>query len=314
MGSMFQMVAGASNGMMQGIINNATNDANYTIAKANADASTLLSQDAADNNNAIREANNGFLAAQASLSNTMRSIQNQSKAAALGSQYNTFQENVARQQDSMLRGGLEQQIQAAATLGALRADAASRGVGGGAADIMRATAAQTIARGQNNLQTKTAQFNFDAQMRASGLRSNLAMSQDYGQTVAAINEQTSIPQTYLPPIKTPDMTYAQMATQGAATGAANLFAGVRFGGNSVGYNASGGMGDSGGYSSNSIINGVSGVSDSWGGSGGNWGGSFGGSGSNGDSWGAGTGANSDFSLSGSSQDFNFSLGDMGGDD
>ncbi|WP_253727873.1 hypothetical protein [Burkholderia thailandensis] len=68
--ALFQMIAGAGVGMMQARLQNAQNDAQYTLDSAKTEAANMLSKDSADNNNMIREAGNAFLAAQAALSNT----------------------------------------------------------------------------------------------------------------------------------------------------------------------------------------------------------------------------------------------------
>lgn len=197
-------------------VQNAQNSATYTVQTAQTDAANLLSQDSADNDNAIRKANNSFLAAQASLSNTQRSIGNQNKAIAIGQQTNALAVNQGRAMEAMVRSSVEQQIEASAQLGALRADAAARGVGGTSADIMRKTMQGTNAR-LTTLQTqKGSQMTFDQVMQQSGMRSNLITSQDYGQTVAAMNYQKDIPTTYITPMKMPEVSMAQAALLGAA--------------------------------------------------------------------------------------------------
>lgn|GEM_PF-3443670 len=264
-----QMIAGAASGVYQGTILNAQNNAQYTVDSAKTDAANLLSQDQADNANKLREAGNGFAAAQANLANTQRSISNNIKASAAGAQWNTAQVNQGRVLDSMIRGNVEQQIQAAQTLGAINADNAARGVGGSSADIMRATMKGRNARLGVNQTTKMQQVSFDAAMQNSGLRSNLAMSQDYGATVANMNYQAAIPTTYIKPAKAPDLTVQQMALMGAAGGGGfSQFRNGGGGGTSVGYgsdnsNGSGGVGQTNGYSSNAVINGVNSVGDTW---------------------------------------------------
>ncbi|AOJ68307.1 MULTISPECIES: hypothetical protein [Burkholderia] len=261
--ALFQMIAGAGVGMMQARIQNAQNDAQYKVDSAKTEAANMLSKDSADNNNMIREAGNAFLAAQAALSNTQRSIGNQNRAIAIGSQTNAEAVNMARATDAMVRGSVEQQIAAAGQLGALRADAAASGVGGTSADIMRATMQTTTSRLTTMQATKGAQMSFDQVMAAAGLRSNLITSQDYGQTVAGMNYQKDIAQTFLAPEKSPDITPAQGALMGAAGGAG--FQQFRnTGGGSVG-GFSGSVGNTANYASQSILGGVSSFSGAWGG-------------------------------------------------
>ncbi|MFM2469601.1 hypothetical protein K6Y82_06860 [Burkholderia cenocepacia] len=220
----------------------------------------MLSKSSAENNNMIRDANNEFLAGQAALSNTQRAIGNQNRAIAIGAQTNAQAVNMARATEAMTRGSLEQQIAAAAQLGAMRADSATRGVGGTSADIMRATMQTTTSRLTAMQATKGAQMSFDQVMAAAGLRSNLITSQDYGQTVAGMNYQKDIPQTFMAPEKMPDIT----AAQGAAMGAVGGMGFQQFrnsGGGSVGGYS---VGNTANYASQAILNGVNSFSGSWG--------------------------------------------------
>ncbi|WP_321875678.1 hypothetical protein [Burkholderia cenocepacia] len=270
--SFLNMIVGAGVGMMQARLQNAQNDAQYTLDSAKTEAANMLSKDSADNNNMIREAGNAFLAAQAALSNTQRSIGNQNRAIAIGSQTNAQAVNMVRAQEAMTRGSVEQQIAAAGALGAMRVEAAARGTGGTSADIMRATMQTTTSRLTSMQAMKGAQMSFDQVMAAAGLRSNLITSQDYGQTVAGMNYQKDIPQTFIAPEKMPDITAAQGAAMGAVGGGAfSMFRNM--GGGSVG--GSGGVGQTPGFSSQSILQGVSSFADSWGA--GDGGSAFGGS-------------------------------------
>jgi hypothetical protein len=304
------MIAGAASGVYQGTIQNAQNKAQYTVQMAQTDSANLLAQDQADNNNAIRKAGNEFIAAQAALSNTQRSISNQNKADAIGQQFNATVTNQGRIMDQMVRGNVEQGIAAAAELGAVRAEQAARGVGGSSADIMRSTMKQTQARAQVMRDSAVKQTTFDQIMARSGIRSNLITSQDYGQTVAQLNQQAAIPQTYIAPAKAPDLTYAQMMLMGAAGGGGfqqfSNNSGNR--GGTVGFdnsNGSGGVGQTSNFSSNSILNGVSSVGDDW---------SRGNASSGGSEFKFDSGSSNDWNLGGggnsgstNSNDFNFSL-------
>ncbi|KVM61727.1 hypothetical protein WJ58_03985 [Burkholderia ubonensis] len=261
--SLFNMIAGAGVGMMQALMQNAQNDAQYKVDSAKTEAANMLSKDSADNNNMIRSANNEFLAAQASLSATQRSISNQNRAIAVGAQTNAQAVNMARATEAMTRGSVEQQIAAAGQLGAMRADAAARGTGGTSADIMRATMQGTTARLTTMQANKGAQMSFDQVMAAAGMRSNLITSQDYGTTVASMNYQKDIAQTFIAPEKSPDITPAQGALMGAVgSNAFQMFSNK--GGGSVG-GSSGGIGNTPGYSSQSLLSGVDSFSSSWGG-------------------------------------------------
>jgi hypothetical protein len=266
--SFLNMIAGAASGVYQGTIQNAQNNATYEVQSAQTDSENLLSQDQADNNNKLREAGNEFAAAQASLANTQRSISNQQKASAAGSQWNTTTLNQDRALDTMVRGNVEQQISAAGALGALNADAAARGVGGTSADIMRSTMRGRNARLVSGQQLASKETNFDDLMVQSGMRSNLVTSQDYGQTVANLNYQASIPTTYIKPAKMPDLTYTQMELMGAAGGGGfQQFSQSRNSGGAVGFSdngtGNGSVGETTSYSSEGILNGVDSISNQW---------------------------------------------------
>lgn len=295
--NMFQTAVGAAAGTMSATTQNAQNAATYTVQTAQTDAANMLSQDSADNNNSIRDANNSFMAAQASLSNTQRSISNQNKAIAIGQQTNSLVVNQARAQEAMTRGNVETQIAAAQQLGALRADAAARGVGGTSADIMRSTMQGTNARLTTLQAQKGSQMTFDQVMQQSGMRSNLITSQDYGQTVAAMSYQKDIPTTYIAPMKMPDVSMAQAALLGAAGQGLQQFSQSNYASQSVG----GSVGSTPNFTSNAIMNGVNSIGD--------WGSTSGSSSysGGGNSFGFTLGDSGGSSSSGSSNSFNFSL-------
>jgi hypothetical protein len=293
-----QMIAGAASGVLQGTIQNAQNDAQYTVQTAQTNAQNLLSQDQADNTNKLRESGNEFAAAQASLANTQRSIGSQQKADAIGAQWNSTVTNQGRVLDAMVKGNVEQQISAAQALGAINGENAARGVGGTSADIMRMTMKQRNSRMIGNETTAAKQTTFDQLMQQNGIRSALINSQDYGQTVANLNYQAAIPQTYIQPAKMPDLTLGQMALMGVAGGGGfQQFRQSNNGtGGSVGFSADGGVGDTSNYSSSSILNGV----DSFNGDNSGWGAGQSGTSGN-DSWNLGGGD------SNSGGSFNFTL-------
>jgi hypothetical protein len=207
----------------------------------------------------------------------------------------------------LVRGNLEQQFSAAATLGAVRADAAARGVGGSSADIVRAAAAGRNARLVTGQKTQMAQTTFDDVMAQSGLRSNLIEAPDYGNTVAQLNYQTSIATTYFKPTRQADLSDAQAQLLGAAGGGGfQQFrqGGAGSGGGALSYsqNQDGSVGFSNNYSSQSILDGVDSVNAGWGDS-------AGGGNTYGFDSGMNSGSGSDWNLGGSSgsNSFNFSL-------
>ncbi|BAG70393.1 internal virion protein [Ralstonia phage RSB1] len=152
--------------------------AQKTIDQAKADAANTVNAANDAGKNAIRGATNEFEAAQAALSTTTRSIGNQQKLRAYGEQYNALQTSIMRQNDMMIRGRLTDQLQAASNLGALRADAAARGVGGSSADIMRSVAALNFGSKETLHQEQRANMSYDQALQRAGMIRTAILSQD----------------------------------------------------------------------------------------------------------------------------------------
>ncbi|MFC5427557.1 hypothetical protein ACFPTO_01840 [Paraburkholderia denitrificans] len=300
MGQFATMIVGATAGVMNATIQNAQNAATYTAQTAQTDAANVLSEDQADNSNSIRESNNSFLATQAALSNAQRSITNQNKAIAIGQQTDALAVNQSRAMEAMTRGNVEQQLSAAAQLGALRVESAAKGVGGTSADIMRSTMQGTTARLTTMQAQKGSQMTFDQVMQMSGMRSNLITSQDYGQTVAAMDYAKAIPQTFIAPMRMPDVSMAQAALLGAAGQGLGQFSQSN-GGSGTTVGSTGGVGSTQNYASQSIMSGVNSIG-SWGSDAGNS--SYSGGGN---SYGFSMGDSGSSSSGGMNNSFNFSL-------
>ncbi|WP_143277471.1 virion core protein, T7 gp14 family [Bordetella genomosp. 9] len=160
----------------QDSLNSADVFARNTVGQANADAANL-----------IRGGQNQFLAAQATLANTQRSAANQSKLQAFGDQSNALAENEVRVMDSMVRGRLSARLQAAATLGALRADASARGVGGSSADALRSVVSLQAGAVETQAQDNQRYISFDSLMRRQGLVRASVSSLDFGQSIPTLD-------------------------------------------------------------------------------------------------------------------------------
>ncbi|AUG85432.1 hypothetical protein RsoP1IDN_31 [Ralstonia phage RsoP1IDN] len=171
-------VMGMANAQAQKEEQAAQQYAQKAIDQARADAANTVNTANAEGANKIRYATNDFEAAQAALSTTTRSIANQQKLQAFGEQYNALQVNIARQSDQMLRGRLVDQLQAASNLGALRADAASRGVGGSSAEIMRSVAALNFGSRETQSADMRQQLSYDQALQRSGMIRTAILSQD----------------------------------------------------------------------------------------------------------------------------------------
>jgi hypothetical protein len=265
---MIQMGMQAAGGAAKAELQNATNAANYTIDKANVGASNLLATTNANNANMLRYAGNGFLIAQANLANTQRSIGNNQKADAIGAQYGNQQTNIQRQFDSMNRGSLEQQINNAATLGAMQADASARGVGGSSAAIMRETMLQTQGRQRTQQADKTASMTFDAHLASVGIMRNMVFSQDQSQSVANLDYGVNIAQTQIEPMKPIATDPGDAAIQGMfGVDVGSIMSGLH-GGSTVG-NGIGSV--TAGSGASAVLSGVQGIGSGGWSSSNNWG-------------------------------------------
>jgi hypothetical protein len=153
------------------------------LNKSNAVSTNIVNDANADAANLVRSASNDFQAAQAALSNTQRSIGNQEKMRAFGDSYAALQTNEVRVMDNMVRGKLSVQLKAASALGALRADAAARGVGGSSADILRATAALQLGSATTQLDDNQKYVQYDNLLQRQGLMRTAVNSLDFGQSI-----------------------------------------------------------------------------------------------------------------------------------
>lgn len=171
----------------QSTIERATKRAQNTITVANVEAENLINAANADSRNLLREAGNEFQAAQVAFATTVRSVKNQEAQRAAGQQLDTFQTNVLRAADQMVRGRLGAQLQAASTMGALRADAAARGVGGSSAEMLRSVVASQLASAETQEADRRGQISYDQALQKSGLVRTLYLSQDLGQELPSMD-------------------------------------------------------------------------------------------------------------------------------
>lgn len=186
-GAMAQGIANFFITWRQSTIERATKRAQNTITVANIDAENLINSANADTRNLLRKAGNEFQAAQISFASTVRSIKNQESARQIGQQMDTFETNVLRAADQMVRGRLGAQLQAAATLGALRADAAARGIGGTARELMASVASLQLGSAETQEHDKRKQISYDQALQKSGLVRTMYLSQDLGQELPSMD-------------------------------------------------------------------------------------------------------------------------------
>lgn len=182
-----QMAMSFFTGWSNAYIQKAQAQAQGTIDEANVYSANLVNTANADAANKNRVANNEFQSAQASLSNTQRSIGNSEKLRGMGTNWNAIETNLTRTMDSMVRGKLSAQLKGAATLGALRADAASRGVGGSAAAIMRSAASLATGAGLTTASDNQKYVQYDALLQKQGLLRSSVNSLDFGQSLPQLD-------------------------------------------------------------------------------------------------------------------------------
>lgn len=199
------------------------NTAGHITDDANTYAANLVNNANADAANSVRTTSNSLSAMMAALGNLQRSIGNQNKLEAAGAQLDTNAENLARIQDSMTRGSLEQGLRASEQLGALHAAAAANGVGGASAAMMHQTLALSAARQKTTQDENAGYQTYDMLMQRRGLVGNMVRSLDQGQTFAPIDYTVNIAPLVQSPLRMQDYApspaqQAFMSALGSATG------------------------------------------------------------------------------------------------
>ncbi len=174
------------------------------ITRSNTASTNLVNQANADAANSLRSANNSFAAAQATLQNTLRSIGNQEKMRVFGQQYNALETNQIRMLDGMVRGKLSARLKGAAALGALRADAAARGVGGTSSELMRSVLSLQTGAAITTATDNERYVQYDALLQKQGLIRTAVNSQDQGQSLPNLDYGISIAPTVFNPITSLD--------------------------------------------------------------------------------------------------------------
>lgn len=182
-----QMAMSFFTGWSEAYLQKARAEAQGTIDQANANATNLINTTNADAANKNRAANNEFQSIQASLSNTQRSIGNSEKLRGMGTNWDAIETNLTRTMDSMVRGKLSAQLKGAANLGAIRADAAGRGVGGTSAAIMRAAASLSTGASITTATDNQKYVQYDTLLQKQGLLRSSVNSLDFGQALPQLD-------------------------------------------------------------------------------------------------------------------------------
>ncbi|WP_394144577.1 virion core protein, T7 gp14 family [Burkholderia multivorans] len=254
----FGAITGFMDSWLQAYMNKAISDAQGTIDNANTASQNLINQTNADAANQVRAANNGFVAAQASLSNLARSLSNQRKLDANADQENALTMNLVRLQDNAVQGSLDQQLKAAEQMGAVRAAAAANGVGGTTASMLQKTMALTAARARTQQDQNVAYQTYDMLRQRAGLAYNTIASLDEGQTFAPIDYNINVAPLVQSPLRASQ--FATSVVGQAWLGALNGLLGADY--STVGQPSSapiggGTIGNTPGYSSAGVLFGPS---------------------------------------------------------
>lgn len=212
------IVAQAATQVGMSFLGESTNDrlqrAQRTVTRANTAATNLVNKANADAANSIRSGNNAFAAAQASLQNTLRSLGNQEKLRAFGQQYNAAEVNQTRVLDGMVRGKLSARLRGAAALGALRADAAARGVGGSSSEMMRSVLSLQTGAAITTAEDNEKYVQYDALLQKQGLIRTAVNSLDLGQSLPDLDYGINVAPVAYDPIN--QLDYQSSALHRAA--------------------------------------------------------------------------------------------------
>ncbi|WP_033463127.1 hypothetical protein [Bordetella bronchiseptica] len=191
-----------SNALMQAL-GDQTRKAQQKVTEANTWATNRVNTANADAANKIRASNNVFAAAQSSLQNTLRTLGNRERLDAFGKQYNAAETNQARTIDTLVRGKLSARLQGAATLGALRADAAARGVGT-SSEAMRGVFALQTGAALTAAADNEKYVQFDSLIQKSGLIRTSVNSVDLGQNLPNLDYGITIAPIVSNPVTSAD--------------------------------------------------------------------------------------------------------------
>lgn len=190
------------NGYLKARTQKAISDAQGITDDANTYSQNLINNTNADAANMVRGANNTLAAAQSAFGNLQRSIGNQNKLNAAGRQLDENEQNLARMQDAMTRGSLEDGLRAAEQMGALHAQAAMQGVGGASATMLHQTLALHAARQKTTADNNSGLQTYDMIQQRMGLKRNMVQSLDQGQTFAPIDYSVNVAPLVQSPLRT----------------------------------------------------------------------------------------------------------------
>lgn len=162
-------------------------------ARANVQASNIVSSANAYANNTVRAANNELAAKRGSLARFTQSVNNQRVLDNMGESLAAAQTNYRRARDSEEQDDFETQLRFAEQAGAQSAASALAGLSGGVVDIVNSTTAMRKARLQQRAADAVKAGDFDAQLRFSQIQqagwdsldnSEISETLDYGKDVA----------------------------------------------------------------------------------------------------------------------------------
>ncbi len=161
--------------------------------RSQAQAQSIIDAANAEAANINRDSQNRVSAAASSLKSYATSINNQRQGTAVGAKINALTMNVARAMDQMSQGSTQQSLQAAEQLGAITAQAAASGTGGGSIDLVKSTLGLRRALQHNNLQRTIKMTQHDYKDRTQAAISELSQSFDPSTSVAAMDYGVTAP-------------------------------------------------------------------------------------------------------------------------
>lgn len=136
-----------------------------------------------------RLANNELVAAQASLTDFMRSESNKRLIESAGDAYNALGQNIGRGLDQAVTGNVQRRIQAAEQLGAISASAAAAGVGGSTVDLINGSLRLRNAMLNEEIEKQEGQASYDQLMQRAGVMDQGYSQYDYAMEAGNLDYQ-----------------------------------------------------------------------------------------------------------------------------
>ena len=135
----------------------------------------------------INDGQNQLGAAQGNFQRVAQSLNTRRMLANAGEQFDASSSNINRMLDDFTRGGLSRQLQASEELGALAAQAAFTGTGGGTQEMINRTAMLRSAVAEESIQTAQGLAKYDAHMQKASIMSSAMEGVDVSPVMTSMN-------------------------------------------------------------------------------------------------------------------------------